>query len=115
MSKKIVGVITPSAQITAEITSTGASAYEVWLAQGNVGTVQDFFSSLDKFFEHNQQTSSSTWTIEHNLNKFPSAVVVDNYNRVFSGEIIYLDKNNLKINFKKQGNPHPLTGKAYLN
>jgi hypothetical protein len=32
----------------------GKSAYEIWLDEGNVGTVQDFLAALDKHHTHNQ-------------------------------------------------------------
>jgi hypothetical protein len=32
----------------------GKSAYEIWLDEGNVGTVQDFLGALDKHYIHNQ-------------------------------------------------------------
>lgn len=59
MSKKIIGVITTPTPIIGEITAAGKSAYELWLDQGNSGTIQDFLNSLDKHYEHEQQTISS--------------------------------------------------------
>lgn len=110
MSKKIIGVITPSVPIIGEIVSTGASAYEVWLAQGNTGTIQDFLNDLDKHYEHNQILSNEVWEIEHNLDKFPSVTVVDSAETVVYGEIEYINKNNLRIIFSAE-----FAGKAYLN
>lgn len=112
MSKKIVGVITPSAQITAEITSSGASAYEIWLRQpGNEGgSIQDFLNDLDKHYEHNQVLPNEIWTIEHNLDKYPSITVIDSADTVVYGEMQYIDKNNLRIIFSGE-----FSGKAYLN
>lgn len=112
MSKKIIGIITPSTPIIGEITKSGASAYEIWLSQpGNEGgTIQDFLNALDKHYEHNQILSNEIWNINHNLDKYPSVTVVDSAETVVYGEIEYIDKNNLKIIFSAE-----FAGKAYLN
>jgi len=110
MSKKIIGVITPTVPIIGEIVATGASAYEIWLSQGNSGTIQDFLNDLDKHHEHSQANASTEWTIQHNLDKYPSITVVDSAENVVYGAIQYIDKNNLKIIFSAG-----FAGKAYLN
>lgn len=111
--------ITGEKNIIANITSgaRGKSAYESWLDQGNTGTEADFVNALlqDSTYIHNQQTSSSEWTITHDLKKFPSVTVIDDYDRVVNGEITYLNENSLKINFTRQGGPYAFHGKAYLN
>lgn len=64
----------------------------------------------DKNFVFNQNTSSDSWYISHNLNKFPSVSVVDSGNNIVIGEVIYIDENNLQVLFTA-----PFSGKAYLN
>lgn len=59
---------------------------------------------------HNQQQSTSSWEIEHNLDRFPSVEVVDSAGSVVIGNIVYVDENNITITFSA-----PFTGKAYLN
>jgi hypothetical protein len=111
MSHKITGYDTFQGTIVGKITATGKSAYELWLDQGNTGTVQDFLSSLgDKTFLFKQQISTSVWTITHNLDKYPSVTVVDTGFTVVYGEIEYLSKNQLQITFTD-----PFSGEAYLN
>lgn len=110
MSKKIIGIITPSVPIIGEITASGKSTYEIWLDQGNVGTIQDFLNDLDKHYEHNQVLPNEIWTIEHNLDKYPSITVIDSADTVVYGEMQYIDKNNLRIIFSGE-----FSGKAYLN
>ena len=112
MSKKIIGVITPSVPIIGEITATGASAYEIWLSQpGNEGgSIQDFLNDIDKHYEHNQVLPNEIWEIQHNLDKFPSITVIDSADTVVYGEMQYIDKNNLRIIFSGE-----FAGKAYLN
>jgi hypothetical protein len=59
---------------------------------------------------HNQGTSSSTWVVDHNLNKFPSVTVIDSGGTNVIGEVIYLTENRIEIYFSA-----PFAGKAYLN
>ena len=67
-------------------------------------------SSPDKTFEFTQGQPATLWTIQHNLNKFPSVSVVNNNNVVINGEITYIDNNNLTCTFSAG-----FSGKAYLN
>jgi len=67
-------------------------------------------SSPDKTFEFDQGQPALVWTIQHNLNKFPSVSVVDTANTVVNSQVNYVDKNNITIN-----NTAQFAGKAYLN
>jgi hypothetical protein len=71
---------------------------------GNIG------STGDKNFVFSQAIASDTWTIQHNLNKYCSVMVVDSAKTVVIGEITYIDTNNLTIHFNGA-----FTGKAYCN
>jgi hypothetical protein len=64
----------------------------------------------DKNFVFTQAVPSETWTIQHDLDKFPSVSVVNNNNILMYGNTTYTDKNNLTINFSAG-----FSGKAYLN
>ena len=64
----------------------------------------------DKTFEFTQGQPATTWNIQHDLNKFPSVSVINNNNVVINGEVTYIDKNNVQINFSAG-----FSGKAYLN
>ena len=64
----------------------------------------------DKTYVHNQATPSATWSVQHNLNKFPSVTSVNNSNIKMFGEVTYVDQNNLTINFSAG-----FSGKAYIN
>lgn len=59
---------------------------------------------------HTQGSASSTWTITHNLDKYPSVAVVDNDDVVVYGKITYQNKNTVVINFGAA-----FSGKAFLN
>jgi len=61
-------------------------------------------------YTHNQNTASSTWNVTHNLNCFPSVMVVDSAGSVVYGNIEYLDNNSLRLTFVAA-----FGGKAYLN
>lgn len=64
----------------------------------------------DKYYEHNQALALATWNINHNLNKNPSVTVIDTGDNQVIGDIVYVDDNNLTINFSSA-----FSGKAYLN
>jgi hypothetical protein len=65
----------------------------------------------DKTFNFTQGSPSATWTIQHNLGKFPSATIVDTGDTsVLGGQIEYIDNNNLTITFGSA-----FAGKAFLN
>ena len=64
----------------------------------------------DKNFVYVQATSSDIWEITHNLNKYPAVTVVDSGGSVVVGEIVYINKNNVRITFTSA-----FSGKAYFN
>ena len=64
----------------------------------------------DKTFVFTQGVPATTWTIQHNLNKFPSVSVVDTANTSVITQVDYIDENNLTLT-----NTAPFAGKAYLN
>jgi len=64
----------------------------------------------DRTYRHAQSLSSNTWTIQHNLGKFPSITISDSAGSVVEGEVQYVDLNNLIINFSA-----PFGGYADLN
>ena len=72
---------------------------------------EKLFSDVrDKYYEHHQNISAKIWKINHNLNKKPSATVVDSAGTNVIGEIVYIDDNNLELHFSAQ-----FSGIAYLN
>lgn len=64
----------------------------------------------DKNYFHDQGTPSASWTIQHNMNKFPSVTVIDTGGNEVEGDVFYVDQNNLTINFNGQ-----FSGTATLN
>ena len=66
--------------------------------------------ATDKTFEFTQGVPSTTWNIQHNLNKFPSITVIDTADTVVTGQYTYIDNNNVTLTFSAG-----FAGKAYLN
>jgi hypothetical protein len=64
----------------------------------------------DLNFTYTQSTPSTTWTITHNLGKFPSVSVVDSANTQVYGNVNYIDNDSLTLTFTGA-----FSGKAYLN
>lgn len=64
----------------------------------------------DKTFVFTQGAPALVWTIQHDLNKFPSVSVVDTANTGVLSQIDYIDNNNITIT-----NTAQFAGKAYLN
>ena len=69
----------------------------------------------DITYTHNQSSTSGTWTITHNLNRFPSVTVVDSADTIVYGTVVYNSANQLTITFFQGGSALAFSGKAYLN
>jgi hypothetical protein len=61
-------------------------------------------------FVFNQGIPAATWTITHNLARFPSVTVVDSTGTAVVGEVQYIDDNNVLLHFSAA-----FGGTAYLN
>ena len=81
--------------------STGAG----WKNIGPIGA-----TAQQSTYVHTQGTASAVWTITHNLDRFPSVVVVDEFKEVVSAVKKYMDKNIVEVTFSE-----PVMGAAYLN
>lgn len=89
----------------------GKSAYEIWLDEGHTGTPEEFLSWLrSDSFVHNQLIAEASWTVTHNLGKYPSVTVVDSAENWVIGDVTYINENRLVITFSGA-----FSGKAYLN
>lgn len=64
----------------------------------------------DKTFVFDQGMPSLIWTINHNLNKYPSVSAVDTAQSTVVGQVEYVDLNNITITFNAS-----FSGEAYLN
>lgn len=72
--------------------------------------VISFAGAGDKHFVHNQGQARQTWTIQHNLGKYPSVSAVLSTGQKGYGDVNYISKNSLTITFTGAE-----SGKAYMN
>lgn len=85
----------------------GLSAYEVAVADGFVGTVDDWLDSLvgppgtgsQSNYNHNQPTASATWTISHNLGYKPIVQIYDSGSQLVEADVSHLSVNTVVILF----------------
>tara|TARA_R110002153_G_scaffold247403_1_gene403538 strand:+ start:81 stop:935 length:855 start_codon:yes stop_codon:yes gene_type:complete len=90
----------------------------VTLSAGNNVTITDTGSNIlidvvdmgDKNYVHDQPVASITWTVQHNLDKFPSCTMVLSTGQQGYGDVTFIDENNLTITFAGAE-----SGKAYIN
>ena len=61
-------------------------------------------------YVHEQGIASDTWEITHNLNKFPTVVLVDSAGTTFGAAVTYNSSNKCTVYMNGA-----TTGKAYLN
>lgn len=76
------------------------------LADYMVGTGR-FVSST---YTHTQGIASTTWSITHNLGRYPSVSIVDTGGNIIYGHAQYVSENQITLTFSSA-----FTGKAYLN
>lgn len=67
-------------------------------------------SGADLNYVHTQQVASTTWVVNHNLNKFASVMVVDTADTGVIGQVHYNSKNQITLTFSA-----PFSGKAFIN
>ena len=64
----------------------------------------------DKTYVFTQSFATTEWNIVHNLNKYPSVVVVDSDLNQVIADVKYIDLNTIKVKFSQS-----FTGKVFLN
>lgn len=78
------------------------------------GGVGDFFGYVVRptvaNYIHKQGVAADVWYVNHNLGKYCSVMVVDSAKQVVCPDIVYLDKNTVKII-----STGAFTGWAYCN
>lgn len=70
--------------------------------------IQDIYAKGN--YVHTQSVASATWTVNHNLNKFPSVTIVDTANDEVEGEVNHVSNTQLIIKFSAA-----ISGKAFIN
>jgi hypothetical protein len=92
--------------IGGEGTETNNAKYYAEQAQESAELAYQYRST----YIHTQGVAASTWTINHNLNKYPSVTVVDSAENEIIASVKYQDANTCIIEMSS-----PFKGKAYLN
>jgi len=64
----------------------------------------------DAHYLHTQSIVSTTWSVSHNLGKFPAVTVIDSGGTEVEGDIIHVDMYNTTLTFSA-----PFSGKAFFN
>jgi hypothetical protein len=82
---------------------------------GNIQNQADLWTILQNLYlrdhyEHDQQAATATWTVTHNMGKFPNVTIVDSNGDEIVANVSYVSNNQLTISFSS-----PFSGKAYLN
>lgn len=91
-------------------TQGGLTAAEQEILDDAQTSVPPTDATGDLHFVHTQIAASTVWTINHNLGKRPSVMVVDSGDNEVVGDVHYVDANNLTISFTTA-----FGGKAFLN
>jgi len=95
---------TGNVEITASLSATGTPDNTKFLRGDNV------WARANETYTFVQAGASATWTVQHNLDKFPSVTMVLSTGQKGYGDIVYIDENNLTITFASAE-----SGKAYMN
>jgi len=61
-------------------------------------------------YVHDQLVSAADWEINHNLNRYPSVVIVDSAGTVVEGSVEYVSSDVIRLHFAA-----PFGGKSFLN
>lgn len=101
--EEIVNVITESVDVvvveTAEQGPAGLSAYSLAVKNGYQGTEQQWLSSFPhNSYQHNQTTPATTWTINHNLGRYPSIELLSVGLVKFEADISHTSLNQAIVN-----------------
>ena len=75
-----------------------------------IGELDSGPASSVSTYIHTQSSASSSWTINHNLDKYPSVSVVDSAGNKVIGDVEYTSRNSVVVSFCAT-----FSGKAYLN
>ena len=65
---------------------------------------------LHEHYAYEQTVAAATWSITHNMGKYPSVTIVDSAGSAVVGDVLYIDENTLTVSFTGA-----CLGYAYLN
>jgi hypothetical protein len=93
--------------LSVEVDDTNKGSTSSQFLSYNTSTQKIEYQTLN--YIHYQPVASDTWTITHNLNRFPSITVVDSGENVVEGCATYISANEVQLEFIGS-----FGGKAYL-
>lgn len=100
-----------------EMVVTGTIVYvndvrmaEVYFTSDPQTQIDDIRSQMQTSYVHTQSTPATTWTITHNLNRFPSVTIVDTTDSEVVGDVHYKNANEITLTFSRA-----IAGKAFFN
>tara|TARA_Y100001937_G_scaffold21931_1_gene31007 strand:- start:2665 stop:3879 length:1215 start_codon:yes stop_codon:yes gene_type:complete len=96
----------PRTHTNQQLTATSTGIYSTAVSWNAISGLPVY----NPFQTWNQDFSASTWTINHNLGKFPSVTIVDDTGCIVYGKVTYTNQNTITVDFSAS-----LSGKAYLN
>ena len=68
------------------------------------------FSAPDRNYVHTQIEESDIWIIQHNLNKFPTVILVDEDGYTIGGSLKFINSDTVHATFSQ-----PVRGQAFVN
>ena len=108
--------VVPDAAARLLLTPTPGDVWKVLLQQDNesewllISTGPAVWRRRSGTEAFEQTTPLATWTVPHNLNRYPSVTVTDHLGAVLLADVQYVDANTVQINHSV-----PMTGRAYCN
>lgn len=84
--------------------------YERRIRDLEMNSTQGLGGSSDAAVTWVQASASVVWIVTHDLNKYPSVIVVDDNNEQIIPDIDYINDSEIHITFGRE-----TSGKAYLN
>lgn len=81
-----------------------------WSNDGGLNNPDPVNLKSNTTYVHTQDTASATWSIVHNLNKYPAIAIVDSAGSIVVGEVKYISSNEVQVYFNGA-----FSGKAYVN
>lgn len=83
---------------------------QISISNGNTIELPQHDDVSHETYTHDQGMPSTLWSIVHNLGKSPSVTIVDSSGEIVDGKVIYVDSNQINIEFNAG-----FSGLAYLN
>jgi len=78
--------------------ASGTTIQLRWTAK-DASEIQAAINDLETTYVFQQMTAASTWTITHNLDRYPSVTIVDSGGDQVFGDLVYTSANQLTLSF----------------